>query len=69
MDYALAAIGGYSLTHMLVAAVLIAGCVGIVLVAAKASGIAVPQWVIAILWIVGICVVAVAAIKFLASLM
>lgn len=64
----LAAIGGYSITQLLVVAVIVACCVGIVLVAAKAAGIAVPSWVITILWIVVVGVVAVTAIKFLASL-
>lgn len=55
--------------QLLIIAVIVAGCIGIALIAARASGVAVPSWVVSILWIVLAVVVAVMAIKFLAGML
>lgn len=57
------------LIQLLIVAVVIAGCVGIAIVAARAAGIAIPQWFITILLIIAAVVVAVMAIRFLAGLL
>lgn len=59
---------GRTITQLLVVAVIVGCCIGIAFVAAHVAGIVIPSWVITIMWIVLVGVVAVAAIKFLASL-
>jgi hypothetical protein len=54
--------------RLIIVAVVIAGCIGIAYVAAHAAGVAIPGFVITILWIVFAVVVAVLAIRFIASL-
>ncbi len=60
--------GSYDLIHLVVVGIVIAGIVGIALVVIRQAGIAIPGWVIQILWIVLAVVVAVVAIKFLAGM-
>lgn len=60
---------GSTVAHWLVIAIIIAGCIGIAYVVAKAAGIPIPPWVITILWIVLAVVIGVVAIKFLASML
>lgn len=48
--------------------VIAAAIVGIVFVACRAMGVAIPGWVIQIFWIVVVCVVCVMAIRFVAGL-
>jgi uncharacterized protein with PQ loop repeat len=57
-----------ALGSWLIYAIVIAAIIGIALVAARAAGVAVPQWVITIGWIVVVAVFAIAAIKFLLGL-
>ena len=56
------------LIGLLLAAVVIAGAIGILYVVMKVAGIVIPAFVITILWIVLVVVVAVVAIKYIASL-
>ncbi len=58
----------YTLIQWIIIAIVFAGIVGIALVVIRQAGIAIPGWVIQILWIVLAVVVAVVAIKFLAGL-
>jgi hypothetical protein len=57
----------WSIGQILIAIIVIAGCVGIAWIAVQASGIQVPPWVIRIVWIVIVVVAAVVAIRFLLS--
>lgn len=45
--------------------ILLAALAAIVFIAVRAMGVAIPGWVIQILWVVVIAVVAIVAIKFL----
>lgn len=58
-----------SLVQWAILIVVIAGIVGIVLVCLRQFNIAIPQFVINILWIVLCVVVGVLAIKFIASML
>lgn len=53
----------------LIVLIVVIGAIAIAYVAARAMGVAIPDWVIKILWIIGIVVVAVVAIRFLATLL
>lgn len=61
-------VGGWSLGSILITIVVIAACVGIVLVALKVFGVKPPVWAVQIFWIVLVAVVAILAIKFVLSL-
>ncbi len=65
----LAQIAGYGLIQWIVIAIVLAGVIGIAMIAIKAAGIDIPGWVIQILWIVLVVIVAVVAIKFLAGML
>jgi hypothetical protein len=57
-------IGG-SLIQLIITAIVLAGVIGIAIIAIRAAGLNIPPWVIQIFWIVVIVVVAVFAIRFL----
>jgi uncharacterized protein (DUF983 family) len=59
--------GKYSLTEMVVFAVVLIGILAIAVIAANAMGVVIPTWVVNMLWVVVIVVVAVFAIKFIAG--
>jgi uncharacterized protein (DUF983 family) len=59
---------GYSLLQVLIAVVIVAGAVAIVYVVLERMGVAIPEWVIRIFWILVVAVVAILALKFLFSL-
>lgn len=63
------AIGGLSLIQMVIVAVVICGVVGILVVVARQTGVAIPPWAISIFWIVVVVIVAVFAIKLIASML
>lgn len=63
-----APLGGWSAVRLIIVAIVIAGCIGIAFVAAQAAGIVIPGFVVTILWIVFAVVIAVAAIRFIASM-
>ncbi len=65
----LAQLAGYGLIQWIVIAIVLAGVIGIAMIAIKAAGIDIPGWVIQILWIVLVVIVAVVAIKFLAGML
>lgn len=58
----------YSLADMAIFFVILAVLVGIVLIVIRQSGLAIPQWVLTILGLVVLAVVAILAIRFVASL-
>jgi len=49
--------------------IVIAAIIAVIFVITKAMGVAIPQWVMAILWIIFAAVVGVVAIKFLVSIL
>lgn len=57
-----------SIFRWIIIAIAIAAAVGILLVALHVFGIAIPLWVQQIFWIIVVAVVAIAAVKFIWSL-
>ena len=58
----------WSIIDFLVLVIIIGGCVGITIVALRASGVQIPAWATQIFWIVIIVFVAIFAIRLLASM-
>lgn len=58
----------WSLGEILIAVVILAACIGIVLVAIRAFGVQIPEWAVKIFWIVVVAVVAIFAIRLVLSL-
>ncbi len=58
----------WGLVDMIVAIIIVAACVGVLYVVLGVFGFKVPPWVITIFWIVVAAVVAIMAIRFIASL-
>jgi hypothetical protein len=56
-----------SLIQWVIVAIVVASVIGIALVVVRQSGIPIPGWLVQVLWIVLLAVVAIAAIRFLAS--
>jgi len=56
---------GYGLVHLVILAIIVCAVVGIALIAIRASGVAIPGWVVQIDWIVVIALVAIFAIRIL----
>ncbi len=65
---ALAPIGTWGFTDFLIAIVVIAACVGITYAALQYFGITIPSVVVYIFWIVLVAIVAILAIRVVASL-
>lgn len=65
----LAQIGAYSLVQWLILAMVIAGIIGVVFVIIRATGVAIPGWIIQVGWIVLAVLIGVVAVKFLASML
>lgn len=63
-----AGLGGYSIVYLIKIAIIVAACVAILLVACRAMGVAIPQWVIQMLVIVAVAACAIIALSFLVSL-
>lgn len=59
----------WGLIQWAIAIVVIAGIVGIVIVVLKQMGVAIPPFVLHVLWICVAVVIGVAAIKFIASML
>ena len=55
--------------HWAIILIVVAAIVGIALVVIRAAGIAVPSWIITILWIILAAIVGVLAIRILLSLL
>lgn len=64
----LALIYGWSLTELAIAVVLVAAVCALVFVALRQFGIAIPDWVVQVFWILVVAMVVIAAIRFLAAL-
>lgn len=64
----LAQLASYSIIQLLILVVIIAACVGILYVALQQFGVAIPRFVVLIFWIVVCAFVAIAAIRFVASM-
>ena len=57
-----------SIFRWIIIAIALAAAIGILLVAVKVFQIAIPAWAITIFWILVVAVVAIAAVKFVWSL-
>ena len=62
------ALWGYTLVEIAIAIVIIAAVVALVYVALQQFGIAIPEWVKRVFWIIVVAIVVVLAIKLVASL-
>lgn len=60
---------GWSISRIIVAIIVLAGCLAILWVALGALGIAIPAFVVTCLWIVLIVAVCVIAVKIIASML
>jgi hypothetical protein len=61
-------LAGLSIVQLALYAVLAIGVIAIVVIVVRNSGVAIPPWVYQIFWVVVLIIVAVLAIKFIASL-
>lgn len=61
-------VSAWGLVDWLVFIVIAGACIGIVYVALRVFGVAIPDWAVKIFWIVVAACVAVLAIRFVASL-
>ncbi len=68
IPFAAGELGGYSLIQLAIAIVVIIGVCAIVWVVVKYSGVPIPQWFMTILGILALVIVAIVAIKIIASL-
>jgi hypothetical protein len=66
--FAQVVVPGWSLGQILIAIVVVAACVALVYVALRQFGIAIPEWVKQIFWIVVVAFVVIVAIKFVLSM-
>lgn len=57
-----------SITGFLIWLVIVCACVGIAVIAMRTFGVTPPPWAVQIFWIVVVAVVAILAIRFVASL-
>ena len=62
-------IAGLSLVQLAIAIIVIAGIIGIVMVVLRQMNVAVPKFIVNILWIIFAVVIGVVAIKVLVSLL
>jgi uncharacterized protein (DUF983 family) len=60
--------GAWSFGEIAIAIVIIGAVVGVVYVALRQFGVAIPAWVVQIFWIVVVAIVAILAIRLLLSL-
>lgn len=65
---ALSRINDWSVGELLIAVVVVGACLGLVYVALRQFGVAIPGWVMQVLWIVAVAVVVIFAIRFILSL-
>ncbi len=63
--FLLAQIGGYSIVHLLIMAIVIAGVIAIAYVGFRKLGVQPPDWIVQIFWIVVVVVVCIFAIKLI----
>lgn len=64
----LAQLGGVSIGHLLIYAVVIAAAVALVVIAFRQFGVQIPPWVVQVFWVLVVAVVVVFAIRFVLSL-
>lgn len=57
-----------SVVQILILAIVVAGVIGVALVIFNRLGVAVPDWIMQVIWIVLAVVIGVMAIRFIASL-
>lgn len=62
------AFGSWSLAQILIAIIIVAGCVAVTWIVLRNLGIGIPGWVVQIFWVCVLVFVAILAIKFLMSL-
>lgn len=58
----------WSISELAIAIVIIAAIVGLVYVALRQFGVAIPAWVVQVFWIVAVAIVVILAIRFVAGL-
>jgi hypothetical protein len=59
---------GWGLVDIIIAIIIIAAAIGIMYVALRVFGVAIPPWVVQIFWIVVVAFVAIFAIRLLFSM-
>lgn len=64
----LAQVAGYSIVHWVIMIIVIAAVVAIMHIVLGKMGVAIPDWVVQIFWIIVLAVVGILAIKFIFSL-
>lgn len=63
-----ATVRAWSVGEMLIAAVVLAACIALVVVALKQFQISIPSWVIQVAWIVAVAFVVIVAIRLVLSM-
>lgn len=61
-------VGGYSIATICIVVVIIAACIGLVIIATRQFGIPIPPWFWQVLSIVAVAFIVILAIKFVASM-
>lgn len=61
-------IAGYTFTHLVIMIIVIAAIIGILFIALRQFGIAIPGWLIQVFWIVVAAFVCIGAVKLIANM-
>lgn len=59
---------GFNIVHWVILIIVVAAIIGILFVALRQFGIAIPAWLIQVFWIVVAAIVCIGAIKLIASM-
>lgn len=59
---------GYSISQLLIAVVIVAACVALVTIALRKFGIAIPDWVVQVFWVVIVAFVVIFGIRLVSSM-
>lgn len=62
-------LAGYSLLHLLILAIVVVAIVAVAVAASRGMGVAIPGWVMQIMWILLAAFLAIVAIRFLVGLL
>lgn len=65
----LAQVGAWTITHWLIVIIVVAACIGVMMVALKQFGVQIPPWAVTIFWIVVVAFVAIVAVKLLMGML
>lgn len=58
----------YSIGQLLIGGVILAACVALVYIAMRQFGVAIPQWVVQVFWVLVVAVVIIFSIRFVLGL-